>query len=362
MEISNEEKATEIALSNDIYDTTEVYQSDVVDMLMEMAQWKDEQSAQEKQQLIDKAAEWLRMTMDFFNNGEFNTEKFVNDFKKETSSFDEEQYMRLWTIEDAKDGDVLVIESGRRNNECLFIFKDIACREVLEHCYYRTNDSTFSPTGSFIGYLDNIYHPATKEQCILLFSKMKEAGYEWDFDKKELRKIDDYCKENCKGFQETGKCFADGECKAKRDAEQKPADETPYSETLDKAIDLYYYTYGNGNDGFDNLSLDKFRDIVHTFIEDYGQKSTEWSDEDEEMKRAIISNLFILKQMYTQPVKQTDYNYMIEWLKSLKPHWKPTKEQMNALSMAYKDSLTSGENLITQTETLKSLYNNLKKL
>ena len=187
MEISNEEKATEIALSNDIYDTTEVYQSDVVDMLMEMAQWKDEQSAQEKQQLIDKAAEWLRMTMDFFNNGEFNTEKFVNDFKKETSSFDEEQYMRLWTIEDAKDGDVLVIESGRRNNECLFIFKDIACREVLEHCYYRTNDSTFSPTGSFIGYLDNIYHPATKEQCILLFSKMKEAGYEWDADKKELK-------------------------------------------------------------------------------------------------------------------------------------------------------------------------------
>lgn len=32
---------------------------------------------------IDKAAVWLRMTMDFFNNGEFNTEKFVNDFKRE---------------------------------------------------------------------------------------------------------------------------------------------------------------------------------------------------------------------------------------------------------------------------------------
>ena len=33
-------------------------------------------------------------------------------------------------------------------------------------------------------------YPATKEQRELLFKKMKEAGYEWDSDKKELRKID----------------------------------------------------------------------------------------------------------------------------------------------------------------------------
>ena len=32
--------------------------------------------------------------------------------------------------------------------------------------------------------------PATKEQCDLLFAKMKEAGYEWDNDKKELMKKD----------------------------------------------------------------------------------------------------------------------------------------------------------------------------
>ena len=34
-----QEKATEIALSNDIYDTTEVYQGDVIDMLMQMHKW-----------------------------------------------------------------------------------------------------------------------------------------------------------------------------------------------------------------------------------------------------------------------------------------------------------------------------------
>ena len=37
----------------------------------------------------------------------------------------------------------------------------------------------------------------------------------------EQKPADSYCQENCKGFQETGKCFADGECKAKREAEQK---------------------------------------------------------------------------------------------------------------------------------------------
>lgn len=32
--------------------------------------------------------------------------------------------------------------------------------------------------------------PATKEQCDLLFQKMKEAGYEWDTEKKELKMIE----------------------------------------------------------------------------------------------------------------------------------------------------------------------------
>lgn len=39
-------------------------------------------------------------------------------------------------------------------------------------------------------------------------------------------KINSYCQEHCKGYQETGKCFADGGCKAKRDAEQKSTQET----------------------------------------------------------------------------------------------------------------------------------------
>ena len=45
------------------------------------------------------------------------------------------------------------------------------------------------------------------------YSEKRDFGY---FEKKPA---DSYCQENCKGFQETGKCFADGDCKAKREVE-----------------------------------------------------------------------------------------------------------------------------------------------
>ena len=44
-----------------------------------------------------------------------------------------------------------------------------------------------------IGFIEenkNIIHPATKEQRELLFAKMKEAGYEWNAEKKEVKKIE----------------------------------------------------------------------------------------------------------------------------------------------------------------------------
>ena len=47
--------------------------------------------------------------------------------------------------------------------------------------------------------------------------------------------------------------------------EQKP------DNPLENAIELYYHTYGNNNGGFDNLSFEKFKDIVEMFVEDYGE-------------------------------------------------------------------------------------------
>ena len=49
---------------------------------------------------------------------------------------------------------------------------------------------------------------------------MFKRGLAWLEKQGEQKPADSYCQENCKGFKETGKCFADGDCKAKRDAEQ----------------------------------------------------------------------------------------------------------------------------------------------
>ena len=87
---------------------------------------------------------------------------------------DIDKIYHLWTIQDAKDGDVLVSRSP-------FIYG--------KQCPYgglNWNNNNFIKASNFI-FTDSPVHPATKEQSDLLFKKLKEAGYEWDFEKKELR-------------------------------------------------------------------------------------------------------------------------------------------------------------------------------
>lgn len=90
-----------------------------------------------------------------------------------------------WTIADAKDGDVL----AWNDSQCIAIFKKIYDKESFKsyglagHC---TN--TFEPIQSYHDIKGA--HPATKEQRDLLFQKMKESGYKWNAEKKELRKIE----------------------------------------------------------------------------------------------------------------------------------------------------------------------------
>jgi hypothetical protein len=93
---------------------------------------------------------------------------------------------------------------------------------AIVHCCL-FDDGEFDSTGSTLGFAIDSTKPATKEQHDILFNKMKEAGYEWNDEKRELKKSNSYCQKHCKGFQETGRCFADGDCKAKIEAEQKPA-------------------------------------------------------------------------------------------------------------------------------------------
>lgn len=102
----------------------------------------------------------------------------------------------LWTIQDAKDGDVLVIQKTSVTYESIFIFNKIENNLIIQYLHYFTTDAgeevfeTRSING-FLGFVGTTVHPATKEQRDLLFQKMAEAGYEWNASKKELKKIED---------------------------------------------------------------------------------------------------------------------------------------------------------------------------
>lgn len=89
--------------------------------------------------------------------------------------------VHLWTIADVKDCDVLVDVYGN-----VGIYKSHDDFSWLSYCslgYY----------GGFqyftIEHDNEKTYPATKEQRDLLFQKIHEAGYEWDSETKELKKI-----------------------------------------------------------------------------------------------------------------------------------------------------------------------------
>lgn len=98
---------------------------------------------------------------------------------------------RLWTIQDAKDGDVLI------DDYAIIIFRKIGnCiwDDVIDYHINLIYASGKIAVKTGISHHGNVnmtkFKPATKEQCEMLFSKMKEAGYEWDAEKKELKEIE----------------------------------------------------------------------------------------------------------------------------------------------------------------------------
>ena len=117
----------------------------------------------------------------YFASGTTGSFKFIDD------------RCRLWTIQDAKNGDVLCTYEGG-NPKIVFILRgnlEGNCSVLSYYCYYNIMYPHFEPNaerGCLAPKRENV-KPATKEQRDLLFAKMKEAGYEWDDEKKELKKI-----------------------------------------------------------------------------------------------------------------------------------------------------------------------------
>lgn len=90
----------------------------------------------------------------------------------------------VWTIQDAKNGDILMGPNGP------FMF--LGCTDV-EHLGYPVayfgidSLNNFSVSSGAHWWCDYVnVHPATKEQHDFLFQKMRKAGYEWNSETKTL--------------------------------------------------------------------------------------------------------------------------------------------------------------------------------
>lgn len=105
----------------------------------------------------------------------------------------------LWSIQDANDGDVLATKKGnpfiydknRYNNGLAYYYAGLGVNKEL------TLKSPHHMLDHF-GELSSV-SPATKEQRDLLLQKMYESGYEWDSEKKKIKKIEQestWCEED----------------------------------------------------------------------------------------------------------------------------------------------------------------------
>ena len=305
--------------------------------------------------------------------------------------------IRLWTIQDAKDGDVLVTD------EMIVLFKKkLENDSILTYFHYDTIDDEYEP-GCHL-YYAHIY-PATKEQRDLLFQKMREAGYEWNEKEKRpikvpktkeetgiLKQLIDeeksaWSKEDVhniqyidsvlfydKDLQEDTRTRLRNWLKSLKDRVQPQL--LPQQECEIEHIEhgKYYYCikdyYSGGNKraskgevvqafrGMNMMALGAEANEYFIPVKCIVGIKPAWSEEDENHIQHISD--FIMRNR----VGDTDAIYRLEqdikWLKSLRPQnkWKPSDEQLNNIL----DVLSFDNCTTKRRELLESLYNDLKKL
>ena len=267
----------------------------------------------------------------------------------DTISHVDEQF-HSFTIQDAKDGDVLIDKSGSR--ECPFIFKETKLSDIKTEMLNPLAVLGYCGIGGAgftkgIGWGDTancIYYPATKEQRDLLFQKMHEAGYEWDADTKKLEKDEIKIKAGrnyrcTKSHIYAGLNWHGG---AKYYADED------YS-LVNNGCSCFCPKYSKyeHNNLFEEVECDGC-------VEKQDKQKLDWSEEDERRYRGLHN--LIYSTPYCDSRKE-----LSDWLEYLKDRyaWKPSEEQIKALADALSLANNCGEEYAFD---LRTLYEQLKKL
>ena len=284
-------------------------------LIAETIRYKNEKKLVDKVEPKFHEGDWI-----VFNGLTLQVKRVVKGFYITTSidsitngyGWDIDNAARLWAIQDVKDGDVLVL-----NNEVfIYAHRKQMYSIAVAHCFV-DNAGSFYLDGEF-GYKEygKTISPATKEQRDLLFQKMKEKGYRWDFDKKELKKIEQNPAWSEKDEINSNICIRLMQTHS----------------LCDKNIITWFeslkYRVQPKQDSTDRF-FEGFKKGEQSVIENYGKyglcKPTEWSEEDEMHMRELES---LVKQVWATAEHKNDKNTIHKmsdlsfFLKTLKPQQK----------------------------------------
>lgn len=241
----------------------------------------------------------------------------------------------LWTIKDAKDGDVLADNYG------IYIFN---CFDSLDDklfiCKYAYNYSRkVFEVGEMLCSKTDVY-PATKEQRDTLMKAMADAGYTFNFEKKELKKIefnpDDL-------IEESYKQQAD-------DLIDMVTEKSAWSEDDENRINrlIAYFEDKESFTAEDDVVYANWLESLKNRI----QPKQEWNKEDHERYISCLQRLGTGNPDQPETINS-------KWFKEhVYPHrqWKPSEEQMDALH-----NIITGD-IRLDLESLTELHEQLKRL
>ena len=261
---------------------------------------------------------------------------------------------RIWTVADAKPGDVLHSPSHR----LIWIYKD----NEHYHACVNMNYVTENVATDGLIYIPNDACPATKDEQTILFAKMKEAGYEWDAEKKIPKKIENEieipfgAKDSelqevtyyiPKGFYAE---IGDDEVVIKKG--EKPTEKPIWYDNMDDLIADGMIDEIQKSD----LPEGSKHNRIYWINKHRVQSKQEWSEED---KNRFNNLIFLVECSKENDATKEGFIRFINKLKSLRHQntWKPSDEQMEQLGWIAKQNK---DNMIGKE--LMSLYQNLKKL
>lgn len=311
-------------------------------------------------------------------------QKFIENLKAEGIT----PKLRLWNIHDAKDGDILVA-----SDESIFIYAGSTDRHAKFYAALTKNGRINVEGG--IWEDKNSVHPAIKEQRDTLLKAMADAGYEWDAEKKELKKsepkfkvgdlvvisttkgdrvvqiasVEYFTKDGHPSYITTeGIWFGNGtEARLLTDKDVEIAT-IPESKAIVNKIESWseedeknltraiWYVENPALNVVKDTMLSEWLKSIKGRIQP--QPKQEWSEEDEKIALSIeqVMNCASLLNIVPQKIDKVR-----TWLKSLKDRytWKPSNIQMECLYDAVNHYHTNGypaSNLTELYEQMSKIY------